>query len=103
MTKLRICKAKGKLVHFKSVSSFCSSDLCFELREAMSLAHQCQITQLKDNFKEKLKSNEDWPKRVEEELNKERAKHLNEMETFETRLKENFHIVFRFFLLIILK
>jgi hypothetical protein len=59
----------------------------------MTLAHQCQITQLKDNFKEKLKSNEDWPKRVEEELNKERAKHLNEIETLETRLKENFQIV----------
>jgi len=59
----------------------------------MTLAHQCQMTQLKDNFKEKLKSNDDWPKRVEDELNKERAKHLSEMDTLETRLKENFQIV----------
>lgn len=70
-----------------------------EERKAMTLAHQCQITQLKDSFKEKLKYNSDWPDKLANELNKEREKCNNEMQNLETSLKENFRVVLFFFLL----
>jgi len=59
----------------------------------MTLAHQCQITQLKDSFKEKLKQNTDWQDKVAAELNKEREKFNLEMEKLEASLRENFKMV----------
>ena len=60
----------------------------------MTLAHQCQITQLKDTFKEKLRNAEDWPEKLAAELNKERDKHNNEMRRLESELSENFRMEF---------
>jgi transcription initiation factor IIF auxiliary subunit len=64
-----------------------------EERKAMTLAHQCQITQLKDSFKEKFKQNSDWPDKLANELNKEREKYNNQMQQLEASLKENFRMV----------
>ena len=61
----------------------------------MTLAHQCQITQLKDSFKEKLRQNSDWPDKLATELAKEREKFSAEMEKLENSLKENFKMVFQ--------
>lgn len=59
----------------------------------MTLAHQCQITQLKDNFKEKLRHNDEWPEKLAFELNKERERHNQEITKLETFLQENFKMV----------
>ena len=59
----------------------------------MTLAHQCQITQLKDSFKEKLRNAELSPEKLAEELNKEREKYRQEMRTLETNLNQNFKMV----------
>ena len=60
----------------------------------MTLAHQCQITQLKDTFKEKLRNADDWPEKLAAELNKERDRHNNEMRRLESELSENFRMEF---------
>lgn len=67
----------------------------------MTLAHQCQITQLKDSFKEKLKQNSDWPDKLAGELNKERQKFNLEMEKLESSLKDNFKMVFNILICLI--
>lgn len=59
----------------------------------MTLAHQCQITQLKDTFKEKLRNAELSPEKLTEELNKERAKFRLEMQKREDDLNQNFKMV----------
>ena len=70
-------------------------------REAINLEHQCQIAQLKDNFREKLKTYEDWHGKLNVELENEREKHSRELDSLEKSLKHNFKIVifiFKFFL-----
>ncbi len=62
-------------------------------RKSMTLAHQCQITQLKDTFKEKMRSIEDWPDKLNSELSKEREKHNQEMKKLEHELNQNFRMV----------
>lgn len=62
------------------------------------MAHQCQITQLKDNFKEKYRLNEDWPQKLAFEINKEKDKHNEELKTLENSLKESFKMVFYIFI-----
>lgn len=59
-------------------------------RKSITLAHQCQITQLKESFKEKMKANDDWQDKMASELKKEREKHANEMQKLEIDLRENF-------------
>ena len=49
-------------------------------RHAITLAHQCQITQLKDSFKERYKLNENWPEKLAYELEREREKHEQQIE-----------------------
>ena len=65
----------------------------FAIRSSMILAHQCQITQLKDSYKERLRMNDDWPDKLAAELNKEREKHGNEIHKLKSTLTENFQIV----------
>ncbi len=60
----------------------------------MILAHQCQITQLKDSFKEKLRRAELSPEKLAEEVNKEREKFRHDMRTLEADLNQNFKIEF---------
>lgn len=62
-------------------------------RNAMIIAHQCQISQLKESFKERMKSNDAWPDKLAFELNKEREKHNEIVKTIEKELKENFKMV----------
>ena len=57
------------------------------------MAHQCQITQLKESFKEKLKMSEDLPDKFASELEREREKHQKQMQQLESSLKENFKMV----------
>lgn len=57
----------------------------------MTLAHQCQIAQLKDSFKDKLKLNDDWVDKLSFELNKQRDKYVNEMQIMESDLRKNFN------------
>jgi septum formation inhibitor MinC len=57
------------------------------------IAHQCQMSQLKDNFKEKLKSSEDWPNKLNIELEKEQQKHKKQLNDIEKNLLDNFRIV----------
>lgn len=67
----------------------------------MTLAHQCQITQLKDTFKEKLRNAELSPEKLEEELNKEREKFSLAMQKREADLNQNFKMVRNCFELIV--
>lgn len=57
----------------------------------MVLAHQCQIAELKDSFKEKLRLNDGLTDEMNSELNKQREKFAREMKELETNLKENFN------------
>ena len=59
----------------------------------MTLAHQCQITQLKDTYKEKLRNAELSPEKLTEELNKEREKFCLEMQKKESEMNQNFKMV----------
>jgi hypothetical protein len=59
----------------------------------MTLAHQCQITQLKDTYKEKLQNAELSPEKLTEELNKEREKFRLEMQKKESEMNQNFKMV----------
>ena len=67
--------------------------LLSDFRKAITLAHQCQITQLKENFKEKLKLSENLPDKFASDLEKEREKHQKQLQQLESSLKENFKIV----------
>lgn len=58
-------------------------------KEALMLAHQCQIAELKDSFKDRLKLNTDLANQMNIELNKQREKHLKEMQDMERNVKEN--------------
>jgi hypothetical protein len=59
----------------------------------MTLAHQCQITQLKDTYKEKLQNAELSPEKLTGELNKEREKFHLEMQKKESEMNQNFKMV----------
>ena len=63
-------------------------------RASMTLAHQCQITQLKDSFKEKMRLNDDWPDKLASELKKQQEKQIQDIQHMEKTLKENFEIEF---------
>ena len=62
-------------------------------RNSMTIAHQCQLSQLKDSFKERMKSNEGWPEKLAFELNKEREKHNETVKSIENELRQNFLMV----------
>ncbi|XP_033763718.1 leucine-, glutamate- and lysine-rich protein 1-like [Pecten maximus] len=59
-------------------------------RESMILSHQNRIEQLRESFKQKMYEAESWPEKLEEMLQKERAKHVASLKSMEERLKENF-------------
>ncbi|RNA38774.1 Leucine- glutamate- and lysine-rich 1, partial [Brachionus plicatilis] len=65
------------------------SDLENEIK-SLTLAHQCQIVQLKDSFKDRLRKNDQWPEKLEAELTKERDKHAEALEQLEAQMKKNF-------------
>ncbi|OWF56036.1 leucine-, glutamate- and lysine-rich protein 1-like [Mizuhopecten yessoensis] len=59
-------------------------------RESMIMSHQNRIEQLRESFKQKMFEAECWPEKLEEALQKERAKHVASLNAMEERLKENF-------------
>ncbi len=59
----------------------------------MTLAFQCQITQLKDTLKENKKQNDNWSERLAVELQKERDKYNTQLQNAEINLKRNFEMV----------
>jgi hypothetical protein len=61
-------------------------------REQMTIAHQCQITQLKESFKDKYRTSEEWQERLNADLAKSREKHDADLKRLENSLKENFRI-----------
>jgi chromosome segregation ATPase len=61
-------------------------------REQMTIAHQCQIMQLKESFKERYRTNEDWQEKLNADLAKNREKHDADLRRLEASLKENFRI-----------
>lgn len=63
-------------------------------RNSMILAHQCQITQLKDSFREKLRNAEIDPEKIAEELNKERDRNQLELQKLTSDLNQNFKMEF---------
>ena len=62
-------------------------------KSSLAVAHQCQITQLKDSFMERLRESDDWPLKLQQELTRERDKHRHELNALETNLRDNFRIV----------
>jgi hypothetical protein len=61
-------------------------------RAQMTLAHQCQITQLKESFKEKYRTNEDWQEKLNADLAKSRDKHDADLRRLVSSMTENFRI-----------
>ena len=57
----------------------------------MILDHQCQLAELKDSFKDKLRLNDNLAEQLNSELNKQREKLTREMQEMEASLRENFN------------
>jgi chromosome segregation ATPase len=61
-------------------------------RNAITIAHQSQISQLKENFKEKLKLNDNLTVEMQQDLEKERLKHEQELKNLEDDLRKHFKV-----------
>lgn len=61
-------------------------------RNAITIAHQSQISQLKESFKEKLKLNDNIANELQEDLEKERLKNEHELKELEDNLRKNFKV-----------
>ncbi|KAK3105323.1 hypothetical protein FSP39_022556 [Pinctada imbricata] len=59
-------------------------------REVMITSHQNRIEQLRESFKQKLQDAESWPEKLQEALQKEKAKHAAALKSMEENLKDNF-------------
>lgn len=65
-------------------------------KETLNITHDIQIKKLHDNYAIKLREIEQWPDRLQSELNHEREQHHLQMTQLERQLKENFAIVSHF-------
>ena len=72
-------------------------------KETMNITHDIQIKKLHDNYSIKLRDVEQWPDRLQMELNHEREQHRIQINELERRLKENFTTVCEEFYLILKK
>ena len=63
-------------------------------RETLHITHDVQIKKLHDTYSIKLREAEQWPDRLQTELNREREQHRIQMQELEQRLKESFLTVF---------
>ena len=59
-------------------------------RETLNITHDVQIKKLHDTYSIKLREAEQWPDRLQSELNREREKHRIQLNELEQRLNENF-------------
>ncbi len=59
-------------------------------RETLNITHDIQIKKLHDSYAIKLREAEQWPDRLQSELNREREQHRIQMNELERRLKESF-------------
>ncbi len=62
-------------------------------KETLNITHDIQIKKLQDSYIIKLRDAEQWPDRLQKELNHEREQHRIQMIELERRLKENFAAV----------
>ena len=62
-------------------------------KETLHITHDIQIKKLHDNYSNKLREAEQWPDRLQAELNHERQQHQKQIIELERRLKENFTAV----------
>ena len=62
-------------------------------KETLQITHDIQIKKLHDNYAIKLRDAEQWPDRLQAELNHERQQHQKQLIELEQRLKENFDAV----------
>ncbi len=59
-------------------------------RETLHITHDVQIKKLHDTYSKKLHEAEQWPDRLQSDLNREREQHRIQMNELERRLKESF-------------
>jgi DNA repair ATPase RecN len=59
-------------------------------RETLNITHDIQIKKLHDSYAIKLREAEQWPDRLQSQLNREREQHRIQMNELERRLKESF-------------
>lgn len=59
-------------------------------RETLRITHDVQMKKLHDHYARQLHDAEQWPDRLQMELNREREQHRIQMTELERRLKENF-------------
>jgi hypothetical protein len=59
-------------------------------RETLNITHDVHMKKLHDTYGIKLREAEQWPDRLQSELNREREQHRIQMNELERRLKESF-------------
>ncbi|CAF0895169.1 unnamed protein product [Rotaria sp. Silwood1] len=59
-------------------------------RETLHITHDIQMKKIHDTYSIKLREAEQWPDRLQTELNREREQHRIQIHELEQRLKENF-------------
>jgi len=59
-------------------------------KETTTIAHDIQLKKLHDNYSVKLREAEQWPDRLQFELNQQHEQHRTQINELERRLKENF-------------
>lgn len=59
----------------------------------MNITHDIQIKKIHDSYSIKLRDAEQWPDRLQTELNHQREQHRIQMIELERRLKDNFTTV----------
>jgi exonuclease VII large subunit len=59
-------------------------------RETLHITHDIQLKKLHDTYSNKLRDAEQWPDRLQSDLNREREQHRTQMNELERRLKESF-------------
>jgi hypothetical protein len=59
-------------------------------RETLNITHDIQMKKLHDSYSIKLREAEQWPDRLQSELNREREQHRIQINELERRLKESF-------------
>lgn len=59
----------------------------------MITAHQNQIDQLRESFRQRISEADKWSTKVDDVLRKEREKHAADIRALEARLKDQHHMV----------
>ena len=59
-------------------------------RETLHITHDVHMKKLHDHYSKQLHEAEQWPDRLQSELNREREQHRSQLIDLERRLKESF-------------